>query len=113
MYDLLRGATVDHPIVSVRNRAQDRITKQLTEFNKKDVIDRVQRVNVKHAKLDLFMPTVIEQIVHSMRCLAIDHGQDSTVYMDNILKFASLQIEEKKSDSIVQEFVSNGFLYQP
>ena len=115
VYDLLRGATVEHPIVSVRNRAKDRITNQLTEFNKKEVIDRVQCVHVEHAEQALPMPTVIEQIVHSMRCLAIEHGQDmhSTVYMDDILKFASLQIEEEKNDSIVQEFVSNGFLYQP
>ena len=111
VYDLLRGATVEHPIVSVGNRAKDRITNQLTEFNKKEVIDRVQRVHVQHAEQALSMPTVIEQIVHSMRCLAIDHGQDSTIYMDNILKFASLQIEEETNDARVQEFVSNGFLY--
>ena len=29
--------------------------------------------------------------------------------MDNILKFASLQIEEEKNDARVQQFVSNDF----
>ena len=115
VYDLLRGATVDHPIVSVRNRAKDRITKKMTEFSEKEVIDRVQRVHVKHAEQALSMPTAIEQIVHSMRCLAIEHGLlDSAIYMDDILKkFASLlvQIEEEENDARVQEFVSNGFLY--
>ena len=114
VYDLLRGATDKRPIVCVINRAQGEITKKYTEFSRKEVIDRVQRVHVKHADEDLRMPmpTVLDQFVHCMRCLAIEHGQDSTIYMDNILKFASLQIEEEKNDARVQEFVSNGFLYQ-
>ena len=107
MYDLLRGATVERPIVCVINRAQSEITKKYTEFSRKEVIDRVQRVHVKHADKDLRMPmpTVLDQIVHCMRCLAIEHGQD----MDNILKFASLQIEEEKNDARVQQFVSPDF----
>jgi hypothetical protein len=112
VYDLLCGATVKRPIVCVIKRAQGEITNQYTEFSRKEVIDRVQRVHVKHADLRMPMPTVLDQFVHCMRCLAIEHGQDSTIYMDNILKFASLQIEEEKNDARVQEFVSNGFLYQ-
>lgn len=62
------------------------------------------------------MPTVIQQLVHSMRSLAIQHGQHSNIHMDNILKFASEQIddmvEEEKNDARVKEFVSNGFSFE-
>ena len=94
VYDLLRGANDDKkPIVCVADKVG-------TEFNKEKVIKMVQRVSVRQ-KSGLFtlkrspegkkMPSVIEQLVHSMRCLAIDHEQS----MDDILQFAFQQIRNE------------------
>ena len=92
VYDLLRGANNDEekPIVCVADKVRK-------EFNEEKVIDRVQCVYVIRQKRGFFtlkkspdgkkMPSVIEQIVHCMRRLAIDHKQS----MDDILQFACQQ----------------------